>query len=47
MVSKMTRRTKTEGERELAEKEMPGVDEVPGVEGLRTNRGAKIFYHKI
>jgi hypothetical protein len=30
-----------------AKKEMPGVDEVPGVEGLRTNRGAKIFYHKI
>jgi hypothetical protein len=30
MISKM----KAERERELAEKEMPGVDEVPGVEGL-------------
>jgi hypothetical protein len=30
-----------------AKKEMPGVDEVPGVEGFRSNRGEKIFYHKI
>jgi hypothetical protein len=34
MIFKMTKRTEAETERELAEKEMPGVDEVPGVEGL-------------